>query len=222
MVDTVLVIAAHADDEVLGCGGTIACHVAKGDNVKIVFMADGVGSRGDKSTLLQREKAACDAAEVLGASTPVFLGFPDNKMDSTPLLDIVQKLEAVIKDVKPSIIYTHYAGDLNVDHEITHRAVLTACRPQPDFCVKEIYSFEVLSSTEWNKSSHGVFDPMMIVDISNSFDRKMAALKKYDMEMRTFPHARSYESVEALATYRGASFGFSKAEAFVVNRVLKG
>jgi len=219
---TILVVAAHADDEVLGCGGTIAKHAKAGDEVHILFMADGVGSRGSTKELAAREEAARKAADIMGAQEPVFLGLPDNRMDGLDLLDIVQPLEKHIAAIQPSVIYTHHGGDLNVDHQLTHKAVMTACRPQPGFCVKEILSFEVLSSTEWAAPrAENACLPAMAVNIGECFDAKMAALKAYDMEMRAFPHARSYEAVEALAVYRGASFGYEKAEAFVINRIIK-
>lgn len=220
-MNTVLVVAAHPDDEVLGCGGTIAKHVDEGDMVYIIFMADGVTSRGVKDDFIdKRNLSAVEASQQLGAQTPYFLGFPDNRMDTVALLDVVQKLESHIEKLKPSIIYTHHFGDLNIDHRITHQAVLTACRPQPDFCVKEIYTFEVLSSTEWQSPYVNSFSPSMFVDVSKYMNKKMDALKSYESEMRPYPHSRSYKNVESLAIYRGASVGVECAEAYEVVRVL--
>ena len=145
-----LVIAAHSDDEALGCAGTIARHVAEGDDVHVVFMTNGVGSRNvECSATLHREQLAKSAAKVMGIKTINGFDFPDNKMDSVPLLEITQAIETVIEQIKPELIYTHHYGDLNIDHRVTHQAVMTACRPRPGFCVKELYAFEVLSSTEW-------------------------------------------------------------------------
>ncbi|MGF1740812.1 PIG-L family deacetylase [Vibrio profundum] len=216
-------MAAHSDDEVLGCGGTIAKHVANGDRVSVVFMTDGVGSRVDnnKKDAVVRNTSSQRALSTLSISNSYQFDFPDNNMDSVPLLEVVQKLEQVIDKVQPSVVYTHYAHDLNVDHRITHQAVMTACRPQAQSSVKEIYTFEVLSSTEWASKANCQFLPLLIVDISDCWELKLKALKCYHGEMRKFPHSRSYEAVEALALLRGSTHGVGKAEAFFVERIIK-
>jgi len=218
---TILVVAAHPDDEALGCAGTLARHVSNGDKVHIVFMSDGVTSReGDKSKeLSERKQAAINFCEALSIKQPpIFLGFPDNRMDKGAILDIVQALEKVITGISPELIYTHHFGDLNIDHQITHQAVITACRPQPNFCVKEIYSFEVLSSTEWSTNSQ--FIPNYYVDISETLELKILAIKSYNAELRLFPHARSVEAIRALAVYRGTSVGLKAAESFKIERLI--
>lgn len=150
MNETILIVAAHTDDEALGCGGTIARHVADGDMAHAVFMADGVSSRpgAARDNLERRMAAAKQAHEILGLRRVEYLGLPDNRMDSLPLLDVVQALEAVVQAIAPQVIYTHHHGDLNIDHRSTHQAVMTACRPLSGSTIREIYSFEVLSSTE--------------------------------------------------------------------------
>ena len=146
----VLALVAHPDDEVLGAGGTLALHALRGDEVHIVFLTDGVGARGaDRAAEERRAEAAIKAASILGARPPRFLGFPDNCVDRIALLDVVQAIEAVIASVQPATVYTHHAGDLNIDHAICHRAVLTACRPLPGSKLRRIYAMEVASSTEW-------------------------------------------------------------------------
>lgn len=223
MTRTVLVAAAHSDDEALGCGGTLARHVAEGDQVHAVFLADGVGSRdgGASEELRQREAAAAQATRALGLASVSYLGLPDNRMDSVALLDIVQPLEAVIRRLAPAIIYTHHRGDLNIDHRLTHQAVLTACRPQPGATVREIYAFEVLSSTEWVTPGPDMFRPNHYVDISGHLADKMAAIDAYALEMRDIPHSRSRAHVEILARHRGYSVGFDAAEAFEVIRCIR-
>ena len=218
----ILIVAAHPDDEVLGCGGTIARHVASGDAVTVMFMTDGVSSRGEGSTneVDDRHCAAMQAMQSLGVSDIRQLNFPDNQMDSVSLLEVTQAIEAVILDIHPRIVYTHFAHDLNVDHRVTHSAVMTACRPQSCSSVKTILSFEVLSSTEWNSPSQPSFVPQYIVDISEYWELKLTALKCYSAEIREFPHSRSYETVEALAALRGATHGVGKAEAFYVERII--
>jgi LmbE family N-acetylglucosaminyl deacetylase len=220
---TVLIVAAHADDEVLGCGGTIARHASEGDIVHAVFMADGVISRNttSKIDLNRRIAAASQAHSILGLKQAEFLELPDNSMDSIPLLKIVQTLEAIILNIAPQIIYTHHYGDLNVDHCITHKAVMTACRPVPGCTAKEIYSFEVVSSTEWAAPFHEPFLPNYFVDISNYLAQKIRALEAYKLEMRAVPHSRSIEHAECLALHRGNSVGVGAAEAFMSIRQIR-
>ena len=165
----VLVVAAHADDEVLGCGGTLARHRANGDEVSVVFMTDGVGSRSHSSRNEEKMRlsAAHTALKNLSIKDTHQLSFPDNKMDTVPLLEIVKSVEKILKKIKPTLIYTNHNGDLNIDHQITQRAVLTACRPEPKTSVKNILSFEVLSSTEWGTPNVLPFTPNHFVDISS-------------------------------------------------------
>jgi len=215
-------VAAHTDDEAIGCGGTIARHVAEGDTVYTVFMADGVTSRPNSSheELTEREKAANNAAQILGLKEIFLLGLPDNRMDSIPFLDIVHSLEKIITKVNPQIIYTHHHGDLNIDHQLTHRAVLTACRPTPACAVREIYSFEVLSATEWNTAGCEPFSPNVFIDISQYLTIKQQAIEAYHLETRPAPHTRSIENILRLAEFRGNTVGVEAAEAFSLVRRL--
>ena len=222
MGKSVLVVAAHADDEVLGCGATIKKHVDSGDQVTIIFMTDGVGSRSEESIDGSKRNLAKEKAlQALGVGAQYQFDFPDNAMDSVPLLEVVKGLESVIDKVQPQIIYTHFHGDLNVDHRICFDAVMTATRPVPNHCVKEIYGFEVLSSTEWQIKPNMAFTPQMYVDISECFEDKVLALKAYNDEMRDSPHSRSFEHVKTLAKHRGYTVGVNFAEAFVAYRILK-
>ena len=218
-MDKVLVIVSHPDDEVLGCGATIAKHIKNGDKAQVVFLADGFSSRDDSDS---RDGSAEKSSKILGCEKPIFLNFPDNQLDAVPLLEIVKKLEEVINDFQPNIIYTHHIGDLIIDHQITHKAVMTSCRPQPNFCVKEIYSFETLSATHWQSSSMGnAFIPNYFVNVDGFMSKKIEALQCYDEEMRDYPHVRSYESVENLAKFRGNLVGIKNAEAFCVERLIR-
>jgi LmbE family N-acetylglucosaminyl deacetylase len=216
----VLVVVAHPDDEVLGAGGTLARHARAGSKVHILFLADGVGARGaDKAAAERRIAAARKAAACLGAQEPVFLGLPDNRLDSLDLLDVTQAIEGIIAKTDPAVVYTHHAGDLNIDHAICHRAVLTACRPLPGSNVRAIYAMEVASSTEWAApSAVNAFQPSRFVDISAVQDLKRRALQAYVEEMRPYPHPRSFEAIEALVKWRGATAGLQAAEAFMVLR----
>ena len=223
MNNNILVVASHPDDEVIGCGGTIAKHVEKKDNVHLLFMSDGVTSRKSCSEdeFKLRKNAAINAKSILGASSIDFLDFPDNKMDTVPFLNVVQKLELVLNKIKPSIIYTHHHGDLNIDHQITQKSVMTACRPMPGSIVKEIYGFEIMSSTEWSTPQQSVFIPNYFVDISKQLSTKIKALQAYKEEMRPMPHSRSIDHIEILARHRGNCVGIDAAEAFEVYRMIK-
>jgi LmbE family N-acetylglucosaminyl deacetylase len=223
MSKTVLIVAAHTDDEALGCGGTIARHVAEGDIVYAVFMADGVTSRAQagQDDLGNRNAAAEDARKILGISENFYLRLPDNRLDSLPLIEVIQHLEPIISKLQPNIIYTHHHGDLNVDHRITHQAVLTACRPMPGSSVQAIYAFEVMSSTEWATPTAEPFVPNHYVDISNQLETKLDALRAYRLEMRDAPHSRSIEHLVHLAHHRGHTMGLISAEAFIVVRTVK-
>ncbi|XFA72926.1 PIG-L family deacetylase [Thermosynechococcaceae cyanobacterium Okahandja] len=231
----VLVVAAHPDDEILGCGGTLALHSARGDRVTIMIMAEGITSRnqvrdvtlcGAKLTDLQQ--TAVQAAQIIGVSDVRFAGLPDNRMDSLDLLDIVKIIEQVIDDIQPEIIYTHHYGDLNIDHQITHQATMTAARPLPNSSVKKLLFFEVPSATGWNTPTpQNAFIPQYYIDLSKkingsetALDYKLEALKIYESEMRPYPHNRSMKSVEYLAYWRGSSVGLLSAEAFQVGRIL--
>ena len=222
----VLVVAAHPDDEILGCGGALARHAAGGDTVHVLIVAEGATSRdarrdpaGREAELTALKTAALRAASTIGAEEPRLLGLPDNRLDALPLLDVIKPIEAVAEAVAPEIVYTHHAGDLNVDHRIVHQAVVTACRPLPRSPVRAIYAFETVSSTEW-QSAGDAFRPQRWVDIAPFLHLKLQALEAYAAEMRPFPHARSLEAVEALARVRGAAAGLKAAECFMVVREL--
>lgn len=222
MNKTVLVVAAHSDDEALGCSGTISKHIEQGDSVHLLFMTDGVASRSAKvNNKKKRLTAAQGVAEILGVDTLTNLNFPDNRMDSIPLLDVVKEIEDKISQVQPEVIYTHHIGDLNIDHQITHKAVITACRPQPGFCVRKIYAFEVLSSTEWQTPGVESFCPNMFIDITDYIDIKKQVLKVYSAEMHQTPHSRSIDNAIRLNAVRGNSIGVDYAEAFVLIRMIQ-
>lgn len=222
----VLVLAAHPDDEVLGVGGTIARHVARGDRVEVVIAAEGVTSRrnvrdpvAQASEIEALRSAARRAAAALRCEGPRFLGFPDNRCDGVELLDIVKAIESVIADCQPDTVYVHHCGDVNVDHRKLHEAALAACRPQPGCKVTRLLSFETPSSTEWAAAGNlPPFVPTVFVDIAHHWEAKRAALRAYEGELRPWPHPRSIAAIEHLGRWRGASAGLEMAEAFVLLR----
>lgn len=220
----ILVIAAHPDDEILGCGGTMAAHAQVGDAVHVALMAQGLAARGDTSAeaFAQHQAAAQRANAVLGVQSVHFGGFADNAMDSVPLLHVARAIEALVAQLQPTTIYTHHPGDLNVDHRVVSEATAIACRPQPGCGVDQILFFEVASSTEWRLGGAvQAFAPNWYRDITAQLDTKIAALRQYDHEMRTWPHARSYEAVSHLARWRGATIGAEAAEAFMLGRKIQ-
>lgn len=223
---TVLIVAAHPDDEILGVGATAARHAAKGDAVYAMILGEGQTSRGshredtDRETVELLHKNTLESAKAIGFRDVFFADFPDNRFDEVDLLDIVKVVEGRIRDLKPQIVYTHYSGDLNVDHQYTARAVLTATRPIGDYCVEEIYAFETLSSSEWNfdHTLQAAFRPNVFVDITDYYVQKEAAMKCYVSELCEFPHPRSLTGMDVLSKTRGMAAGMQRAEAFMLIR----
>ena len=182
MSKKILIVAAHPDDELLGCGGAILHHLYQGDKVRVTIVAEGLTSRESKNKsnqdtagLKNITKKIC---EEVGIKELDFLDFADNRLDNYNLLDVIKPIEKIINNFKPDIIYTHHFGDLNKDHEIVNRAVMTATRPKPNSFVKKIYSFEVLSSTNWSINNSGlVFVPNYFLNISKFLKKKNKSFK---------------------------------------------
>ncbi|MEM3063463.1 MAG: PIG-L family deacetylase [Nitrososphaerota archaeon] len=233
----VLIIAAHPDDDILGMGGTMLKHSSNGDNVTVMYLATGIAARRQSgyqnSTRYNFNKKeyekikseigiiriqAQKACKILGVKNALFYEFPDNEMDSVPLLRVVKTIESVIKKYKPYRIYTNHYGDLNVDHRIVYNAALTACRPV-HFKIKELVCFEVPSSTEWNYP--GIFRPNYFVNIAKELPKKILAMKMYKSEIREFPHPRSEQNLKILAGHWGSVCGQKAAEAFEIIRMIK-
>ncbi|MDD5433309.1 MAG: PIG-L family deacetylase [Candidatus Pacebacteria bacterium] len=218
----VLVIGAHPDDEVLGCGGTILKHLNHGDMVSVLILGEGETSKEKNMIDIEgRKKAAQKAAQILGVSDLFLERLPDNQFDSLPLLKIVKKIESHLLKIKPEIVYTHFANDLNIDHRTTFKAALTACRPQPCFFVKKILSFEILSSTEWQAKNIGkMFRPTVYENITDFIAQKLKAMQAHEGELKNYPHPRSLKGIEVQAQYRGIESGYKFAEAFQLIRDL--
>jgi LmbE family N-acetylglucosaminyl deacetylase len=219
----VLVVGAHPDDEVLGAGGAIVRHVDAGDVVTVLILGSGLSARlrGPDALASQDLDAlqvdARTAADVLGVSDLRLLDLPDNRFDSLALLDIVKSVEGVVDAVEPQVVYTHHPGDLNIDHQRTVAAVLTACRPQPGHSVRRILAMEVPSATGWGDPAQA-FVPSVFLDIGAVLERKLQAMAAYRSELRAYPHARSLESIEARARAWGSQVGLVAAEPFVLLR----
>jgi LmbE family N-acetylglucosaminyl deacetylase len=229
MPERILVIAAHPDDEVLGCGGTIAHHTRRGDQVRVVFLAEGVLARYEQAeferedvqaTSAKRNANAHKALAILGvALEEVFLSKrPCCRLDQVAQIDVAKEIERHLRDFQPTRLLTHAAHDVNVDHRIVYAAVVTATRPVSRSQLRMILSFEVLSSTEWNTAVP--FAPTAFQNIDDFIDAKIEALAAYENEMRPAPHPRSQEVLRALSVFRGAQAGMRHAEAFSVIRAI--
>ncbi|CAH0310197.1 N-acetyl-alpha-D-glucosaminyl L-malate deacetylase 1 [Peribacillus sp. Bi96] len=214
----VLVIAAHPDDEILGSGGTIKKLINHGYKVITVIAAKGRKEEEQHIQPLMQQ-----ANKHLGVDEVLFLEFPNLLLETIPLHEIAKAIEALLDKHKPSIIFTHHYGDTNKDHQILFQAVITAARPLPGKQPIEILCFETVSSSEWSQHTNDKeFKPNYFVDITDTIDDKLQSLHHYDIEMRPFPHPRSYDGVKYLARVRGMTVGVEFAEAFeIIRRVWK-
>jgi len=224
----ILIIAAHPDDEVLGCGGTIGRLRQEGHELFVAILGEGVTSRyaqreeADKKLLEELQEKTRDVATILGAKDVFLYNLPDNQFDTVPMLNIVKIIEELVYRLRPEVVYTQHGGDLNIDHTVTFRATLTATRPMAGCPVKDLYAYEVPSSTEWAfQRLETAFQPNVFVDISATIDTKIRAMQKYDSEARKFPHPRSPEALRAIARRWGSVVGFECAEAFELIRSVR-
>ena len=224
MKNKVLVVVAHPDDEVLWVGGTILKHVDNGDEIEILILSSWEDSRWEDVADNEKRRKQAKIIKTLSKVKNLHMeNLPDNAFDTVSLLKIAQVVEKYVDSFEPNIVYTHFQEDLNIDHRLTFQAVMTACRPQPNVWVNEIYTFETLSSTEWQvKTWDKIFKPTKYVNIDKYIDQKMNILKIYKDELREYPHPRSLKWVEVLARYRWIEVGLGFAEAFEVIRCIEG
>lgn len=225
---TTLVLAAHPDDEVLGCGGTMARLAQEGEAVYVAILGEGITSRSaqrrqaDASQVEALHNCSRRVAAHLGARECFLYGLPDNRFDTVPLLDIVKIVEDLITKLGPDTVYTQHGGDLNVDHVQLYRATLTATRPTAGCPVKAVYAYEVASSTEWAFQQFSpAFRPSVFVNIETTLDRKIEAMQMYESEARVFPHPRAPEALKAQAQRWGTAAGLAAAEAFDLVRLVR-
>ncbi|MDP2599837.1 MAG: PIG-L deacetylase family protein, partial [Deltaproteobacteria bacterium] len=224
----VLMIGAHPDDEVLGVGGTLAKHAAKGDEVYVSLLCEHVHARKNKpqhALLLEQIHAA---KKTLGVKDILFFDFPNIQMNTVPTLHMVQAIEKAIVEVKPEVIYTHHRGDVNDDHRVVSEATMAAMRlPErgtipgiPRDMIKRVLCYPAPSSTDWAPPyPDKAFIPNVFVDINGFLETKLKALECYgDNVMRDYPHPRSIEAVTAQAKVYGVQSGLGLAEAFVLIR----
>ena len=214
---TVLVIGAHPDDEVLGAGGAIAKHVDSGDEVHTLIVTEGTTAQYDDERLIEQKRDEAQAcADVLGVSKVHFGNLPDMRLDDVKHIEINTIIETVCKEINPDIVYTHSRREVNRDHVAVHDSTLVATRPGSG--VKTVLAYETPSSTEYAPKTTG-FEPRLFVDIADFLDTKIEAFECYDLEIREYPHPRSEKAVRALARTRGTASDSAVAEAFDVLRM---
>jgi LmbE family N-acetylglucosaminyl deacetylase len=217
----VLVVAAHPDDEVLGCGGTAARLAREGHSVYTAILGEGITARNpaagaaDRASLAKMQECSRRAADLMKMKELSLHELPDNRFDSVPLLEVIKLVEELVQRWQPTVIYTHHPGDLNIDHQVVNRAVLTAVRPMEGQSVREMYMFEVPSSTEWAfQQLTPAFKPNVFVNIESTLPLKLECMRLYESEVRKFPHPRSSEALTAIARRWGSVVGCHAAEAF--------
>jgi LmbE family N-acetylglucosaminyl deacetylase len=220
-VTTVLAIVAHPDDEVIGPGGTLAAHASAGDEVHVLILAEGKTSRGDDPAADEKHELSLTetdgACATLGVKSWRRLNLRDNQLDTYPLLELARQVGAVVEELRPEVVYTHHGGDLNIDHELTQRATMIACRPHVS-PVRWVLGFPTLSATEAGFAARPQFTPAVFTDIGATLATKLAAMSCYGSELCDFPHPRSLPAMRAQAELYGAHTGTTAAEGFSVLR----
>jgi LmbE family N-acetylglucosaminyl deacetylase len=215
----VLVVAAHPDDELLGSGGTLARHCAQGDEVHSVILADGATSRYDEGMVGVLADCAHEAGKVLGTTSVTVHNFPDQQLDAVPLVELTRVVEQHADQLRPTVVYTHFPGDVNIDHERVARAVWVACRPYVVPQLRRLAVFDTASSTEWGwPTANAAFMPTLFVDITDTIETKLAAMACYESELRPYPHPRSLRALRERAAYWGSRVNCPAAEPFQVLR----
>jgi len=216
----VLIVVAHPDDEVLGCGATGAALAAAGHAVRTCFLSGHAEARGGRPEGSQLEADMREAQRLLGFGDAFLGGFPNIRLNTVPHIEMVKFIESAMVATHADVIFTHHPGDVNDDHVNVSRACQAAARlsqRQPGLpALRRLYFMEILSSTDWSFAGTGArFDPDTFVAVNGAFEQKMAALRAYRGVMRPYPHPRSEETLRGLATVRGAQAGIGLAEAFV-------
>jgi LmbE family N-acetylglucosaminyl deacetylase len=217
MKKKVLVIAAHPDDEILGCGGSIARHVSDGDTVYSIIACEGESLRY-KNTNVNQKIYIENARKILGVEKNFLLEFPDQKLDTYSLIDIIKPLESIIQLYKPNIIYCQHGGDINKDHQILFDAAMVALRPVHDY-IEEIRTFYTVGSTELGNPMN--FIPNLWVNIDKFIHTKIEAFSQYLSEIKEYPHPRSLKGLEILSQYTGNQVVMNNAESFMIIRSIQ-
>jgi LmbE family N-acetylglucosaminyl deacetylase len=224
----ILVVVAHPDDELLGLGATMNKLIKEQNcSIRAIILGEGITSRSENrnpeqwSQELKTHRQNIETArKSIGYESVGIYDFPDNRFDTVALLDIIKVIEKEKEDFQPEIIFTHHGGDVNIDHQRTFEAVITATRPMENEMVKTVITFETPSGTEWIASSDPrKFTPNLFMEVSEkNLEAKINGMESYEFEKRIFPHPRSPEALKILAQYRGITVGKEYAEAFYIVR----
>ncbi len=215
----ILVIAAHPDDEVLGCGGLIRLLANRGCECSVLILTGGSDTRYPKEMEDVLRNNAKEANEILGTTKLFFEYLPNQQLDAIPLTTVIQTIEKYTLDIKPDALFTHHGGDLNKDHKVVYEASATAARPAPEQSIKQLFTYYVASSTDWNAViGERTFIPNTFIDIEEVFEAKQKAMIAYSSECRAWPHPRSPEALEAYARFWGLSSGMICAEPYQLLR----
>jgi LmbE family N-acetylglucosaminyl deacetylase len=220
-MEKVLVIAPHADDEIIGCGASIAKHVLKGDEVNIIIATNasiGAPELFSQEYIEKIREEALMAHKYLGVKNTFFLDFPAPALNAFPEYKISISFSEIIKNIQPTILYIPHPGDIHQDHKAIYRSALVSARPQGDNIIHSIFCYETLSETEWSPSQENFFIPNCYIDVSNAFNLKLEALSCFKSQLKRYPHPRSLEAIKALSMYRGATINAFHAEAFIIER----
>jgi LmbE family N-acetylglucosaminyl deacetylase len=220
----VLVVAAHPDDEVYGMGGTIAKLADQGHEIHVLIVTDGCISQyrnedNLQEIIMRKQEEAQKANSILGVESVHFGNLPDMGLDKVPHIQINHIIEKLIQRLEPEEVYTHFYGDVNLDHQLVYKSTLVATRPIVGQCVKNLYAYSVPSSTEWSPQlANSVFMPNIFVEIEPYNPIKIEAIKAYITELREYPHPRSVESVKKNDVAIGIQCGLRSAERFMLLR----
>jgi LmbE family N-acetylglucosaminyl deacetylase len=215
----VLVIAPHPDDEVIGCGGVIAKHVANNDEVHVCIVSEGKPDMYSEKFIENEEEEMSQAHKLLGVWTER-LGFPSAKLDTVPQHEINDRLTEMVQNLKPDVVYIPYIGDVHRDHRIVSEAAMVAVRPNKPHKVSKVLAYEVLSETDWFTPDQ-TFSPNVYESIDDYIGIKIGAFMKYRSQVGMYPGARTPDAIKALAVHRGAIIGERYAEAFMLMREIR-
>ncbi len=223
----VLVFAPHPDDEVLGCGGTIARYVVEGNDVYVCIVTSGYPPIYENDYKCAQENGwphiqypnIMDAHKLLGVKETFFLQFPTVMLETVPRYELNDSINKMVQKIKPEVVFVPHFGDMQRDHALVSEAVMVAVRPKNEYTVRYVYSYETLSETEWNiPHASNAFIPDTFIDIQPYLKKKQDAMNCFLTQICDFPNPRSLKAVEALARLRGSTMGAEAAEAFSLIR----
>lgn len=220
-IKNVIVIAPHADDEILGCGATMAKHIENGDKVIVVVCtnaAKGAPEFFSEERVKKVRSEALKAHKFLGIAETIFLDFPAPALNSFPEYKISNELLEIFKLKQPNYLYLPHPGDMHQDHKAVYRASLVAARPNAELKIDHIFCYETLSETNWTPMHEVPFVPNRYVDVTNYMDKKIKAMSFFTTQVKNWPNSRSLEALISLSKYRGATIEVEHAESFFVER----